>query len=856
MPESTGHRLPRTVAPSAYRLHIDTDLSRSAFSGAVDIDLVVAQETSTVVCNAAHLEVGSLTMSRAVDGAHGPHEAVDATFRLDEDREFLIVDLATPLAAGSSAVFHIEFSGVLNDQLVGYYRSAYTVDGDEADDLRTEVLAVTQFEAPYARWAFPCWDEPEFKATFEISLTCDAGLLAVSNGAERSRVTLPDGRVRFEFAPTMPMSTYLVAWIVGELEASRTVRGGTTDIRVLHRPGHGPMTEFALDCAAHAVAWFEEYYAIDYPGDKLDLVAVPDFAFGAMENLGCVTFRETLLLIDPARANRTELERAATVIEHEIAHMWFGDLVTMQWWDGIWLNEAFATFMEISCADSYRPDWNIWTSFSLLRSAAFDTDGLGNTRSIEFDVDTPADAEAMFDILTYEKGAAVLRMFEQWATPEVFRDGVRTYLLRHAYANTETVDLWTALGEHSGIDVGAMMDTWIRQGGHPIVTASLDGTTLHLTQRRYRYAGGDVGLGEQWIVPLRIATSVGGVVSEQTVLFDGAQLSVELDAAPQWLTINAGATGFYRSHYDPTLRRALVDNIGSLATIDRYSLLDDAWALFLAGELPFAEVVGILRAVAGDETDPSVWRLIASVTGQLSSLAQPSDRPVVQRLVAEVTAGQLGDLSQRGATADDRDRRAVVLRLAGTVADSAEVIAVAREAFTRVGAADGDPDFDSAVLDVAAAHGDERTYERLVELSESASTPQEELRALNALARLRDPELIARVCERCATVVRTQNAPYTLAAAMGNPACGPQVWRFVADRWDELLERFPSSSIDRMIGGIRSFADRDLITEIAEFIEEHPRPQSGLTLAQHLERTRVNAAARERLAAELAGLAE
>lgn len=852
MPEPTGHRLPRTVAPSAYRLHIDTDLGAAAFSGSVDVNLVVAEATSTVVCNAAHLEVESVTVHRAVDGViDRAADAVDATFRLDPDREFLIVDLDAPLPAGSSAVLHIEFSGVLNDQLVGYYRSTFAVDGDEADDDSSAgVLAVTQFEAPYARWAFPCWDEPGFKATFEISLSCDAGLMAVSNAAERARVTLPDGRVRFEFAPTMAMSTYLVAWIVGELDSSRTVRGGTTDIRVLHRPGRGDMTDFALDCAAHAVAWFEDYYGIDYPGDKLDLVAVPDFAFGAMENLGCVTFRETLLLIDPARANRTELERAATVIEHEIAHMWFGDLVTMKWWDGIWLNEAFATFMEISCADSYRPDWNIWTSFALLRSAAFDTDGLGNTRSIEFDVDTPADAEAMFDILTYEKGAAVLRMFEQWATPEVFRAGVRTYLTRHAYANTETVDLWTALGEHSGIDVGAMMNTWIRQGGHPIVSASLDGTTLRLTQERYRYAGGDVGLGDRWIVPVRIATSVGGVVDERTVLLDGPELSVDLGAVPQWLSINAGATGFYRSSYDPALRRARLDNVGSFSTVDRYSLLDDSWALFLAGRLALDEVIAALRAVAAGETDPSVWRLIASVAGQLCALVEPADRPTMRGLVAEVVGHHLDEMRRGGGTADDRDRRAVLLRLAGTVADLDEVIGLARDAFARAGSPSGDPDFDSAVLDVAAAHGDESTFDRLVELSETAATPQEELRALNAQARLRHPDLIERLCERCATVVRTQNAPYTLAAAMGNPECGPQVWRFVAERWDELLERFPSSSIDRMIGGIRSFADRDLVAEIEAFIEEHPRPQSDLALAQHLERTRVNVAARERLAAE------
>ena len=285
----------------------------------------------------------------------------------------------------------------------------------------------------------------------------DDALLAVSNTAETGRRPASDGRRRISFAPTMAMSTYLVAFVVGPLEATGPVTVDGVPIRVVHRPGRAAQTAFALETAAHALGWYSRYYGIAYPSDKVDLVALPDFAFGAMENLGCVTFREVLLLVDPAAASQPELERVAMVINHELAHMWFGDLVTMAWWEGIWLNEAFATFMETACTDAYRPEWKVWSSFGRARAAALATDALAATRPVEYPVATPADAEDMFDVLTYEKGAAVVRMLEQYLSPEAFRDGVRLYLRRHAYANTATTDLWDALEEVSG-PAGAVDD--------------------------------------------------------------------------------------------------------------------------------------------------------------------------------------------------------------------------------------------------------------------------------------------------------------------------------------------------------------------------------------------------------------
>ena len=320
------------------------------------------------------------------------------------------------------------------------------------------------------RRVFPCWDEPEFKAVFAISLVIDPDLLAVSNAPELSRTVTEGGRHRVRFADTMLMSSYLVAMVVGPLAATAPIDVDGTPLRVVHVPGNEHLTGFALDAAAASLRFFEQFYGIRYPSDKIDLVALPDFAAGAMENLGCITFREAYLLIDPATSTKAEQQHVVDIVAHELAHMWFGDLVTMAWWNGIWLNEAFATFMDVAATDAYRPDWQRWTSFAIERSAAFEIDALTSSRPVEYEVRSPDDADGMFDVLTYQKGGALLRMLQQYLGEERFREGIRHYLVLHSYASTETGDLWDAIehvtGEpvrrlHTSYEYGVLaMDTY------------------------------------------------------------------------------------------------------------------------------------------------------------------------------------------------------------------------------------------------------------------------------------------------------------------------------------------------------------------------------------------------------------
>jgi puromycin-sensitive aminopeptidase len=319
-----------------------------------------------------------------------------------------------------------------------------------------------------------------------------SGAVALSNGPEVERITLPDGRHRVRFADTMSMSTYLVAFVVGRLEITEPVDVDGVPLRVVHLPGKGHLARFALEAGEFSLRFFTDYYGIPYPDRKVDFVALPDFAQGAMENTGLITYRESLLLVDPEHATQPELENIADVVAHELAHQWFGNLVTMRWWNGIWLNEAFATFMALLTVDAWRPDWERWSSFSRYTTSAKEVDALRSTRAIEYPVHSPDDASGMFDVLTYQKGASILRMLERYLGAERFRDGIRLYLGRHAYGNTETHDLWHAIEESSGEPVRRIMDQWIWQGGYPLLTArpSPDDGGIAIDQRRFLADGG------------------------------------------------------------------------------------------------------------------------------------------------------------------------------------------------------------------------------------------------------------------------------------------------------------------------------------------------------------------------------
>jgi len=850
-PGDNPYRLDRRAVPTNYDLRIAPDAEAGVFSGSVRVDLEVTTPTSSLVCNAADLSIDEAWLTTA-DGARLP---LGITLHPDTERvEFTPADTLHP----GEHVLEVAFAGTLDGRLRGVYRSTYT----DADG-QPHHLVVTQFEATDARRAFPCWDEPSFKATFDVTLVVPDGHLAVSNAAEVSRTDLGDGSAEVCFARTMVMSTYLVAFVVGPLEVTEAADASGVPVRIVHPPGKGHLAHYGLDVAVFCLDWFADYYAIPYPGDKLDLVAIPDFAFGAMENLGCVTFREVLLLVDPDEATQPELQNVTDVIAHELAHMWFGDLVTMDWWEGIWLNEAFATFMEMAATDAFRPDWDRWTSFGVARTAAFDVDALRGTRPIEFPVVSPDDAEGMFDILTYEKGAAVLRMLEQWLGPEGFQAGIRRYLEEHSYRNTRTADLWDALEASTGAPVRRIAESWILQGGFPLVTVDLvdEGRTLRLGQHPFGYAG-DRGEGDdptgsptddgrRWPVPVILTQSGGGVTNVERELVEANGLDIQLVEPAEWIVGNTEGTGFYRVAYAPDLLDALVARApDDLSPIERYGLVDDAWAAVLADRLDAVTALGLVEELAASETDLTVWQRMVAVLDSLDRLVTDANlRPVWQTLVADTVRPALDRLGATP-TADESDR---TRQLRGTLFSALGVIAA--DPLTRGQArdllADGplppDPALAAAAVGVVAASGGPEDFERFLGHATGATTPQDELRYLTALADFDHPELIDRVGTLCLDgTVRTQNGPYLLRRAMANRTQGPRAWSFVSTHWEAVNERFPSNSIARMVEGVRHLDHPEVAALVFAFFETNEVPQGDRIVAQHLERLEVNLALRNR----------
>jgi len=847
VPGTQAHRLPTTVVPSRYGLTIEPDLDAATFTGTEAVSVEVTEPVDEIVLHAKDLEVSDVWL----EGPGG--ERLDGTPTLDTEGETLTIGLSATATVGPWTL-HAAFSGVLNDKLVGFYRSTFTdVDGE------TRTLATTQFEAPYARWAFPCWDEPAFKAVFGVTLVVPEDLAAISNSAEVADEPTGDGRRRVTFADTMAMSTYLVAWVVGPLEITDPVDVDGVPLRVACPPGKKHLTDFALEVGAFSLRFLADWYGIPYPGDKVDLVAIPDFSFGAMENLGCITFRETALLLDRDRAPQEDLQRVTDVVAHELAHMWFGDLVTMQWWNGIWLNEAFATWAEMKTTDAYKPEWERWVDFGVSRSAAFDTDSLSTTRAIEYEVRTPADAEGMFDVLTYEKGSSVVRMLEQYLGAERFRTGIQHYLRTHSYANTETTDLWDAIEAATDEPVRATMDTWIFQAGHPVVTVELDDDRrqVRLAQRLFRYDadGADDTL---FAIPVVLRVGRGDATEQVRVLLTTPDTAVDLGEPADWVLANHQGDGFYRVRYaDDDLEALAARAQRDLSPLERYGLIEDEWSTVLSGASSTGRMLSLLRHFA-DETDLSVWQRIVGVFNALGRLVPDEARADLEsrvRALVAPAARALGPEREDGEPERTSSLRATLFELLGTAGNDESVQAEAAALFDRLGTdADAtDPAMAASVVRVVAARATEDQWEEIRRRAPKAPSPQETVRLLGALGDADDPALIARFCHLTLTdEIRSQDAPFLLSRALGNRANGPDVWSFIGQHWTELNERFPSPSIARMVTGVRTFTDPALARRVEAFLDEHPVPQGDKQVAQHRERMRVNVAVRERESARLA----
>ncbi len=832
------YRLPASVRPQRYEIRLEPDLRTFTFVGEETIAIEIHEPVEEIQLNALELQIDEVTLSR--DG-----ESLKGKAELDAVTERAILSFGTRLKPGKWSL-KIRFRGILNDKLHGFYRSQYK---DAAG--QTHIVASTQFEATDARRAIPCWDEPAAKASFKVTLVIDQNLAAISNTAIEHEHALGHGKKEVTFRETIRMSTYLLAFVVGEFKATDAVDAGGVPLRVWYVPGKEALTPYALEIGAYSLKFFANYYGIKYPGDKLDLIAIPDFAAGAMENLGAITFRETALLVDQKTASRAELERVADVVSHENAHMWFGDLVTMKWWNGIWLNEAFATFMEMLAVDAWKPQWERWVSFGLSRGGAMAVDGLNSTRSIEFPVNSPAEAGGMFDVLTYEKGASVLRMLEQYLGAEEFRKGISLYLREHEYANTETGDLWDALEKSSHQPVHKMMDTWIFQPGFPIVSVAKgsDGHSIKLSQNRFLYMPGTEKNSQQWDVPIMIKAATAKGISEHKLLLTSAETTLELPGAIKWVVVNQGGYGFYRVRYSSELLAGVTGSLDQLSAIERFCLVSDTWAAVVAGLAPLRDFFK-MAAMFRNENDLNVWRAILNGFGYLDNVVDEAHRPALRAEVRRLVTPEverLGWEPKSGESELQSQLRGSLIGALGVQGDDQQVQKRARELYARYKHEPGSVDNNlvPALIGIVAYTGSEADYREFKERFKSAKTPQEEQRYLYALADFQRPELLRDTMQMTLNgEVRTQNAPYLMMELLMNTECRYEAWAFLKQNWEKMAAQYPENALPRMCGGITSLVDQE--SDVDEFFKTHKVKQGGKTIDQHLERLHVAVAFKKR----------
>jgi len=858
-------RLPSTVRPVSYRAELAVDLGTDRFQGTADVDVVASEAVSRI-----HLHAVDLTVAAAevlVPGATSGGQPVVTAIVPDAVSETVTLELAAPLRPGA-ATLRLSWTGAFSPGLRGLYRAG--------------AIAVTQFEAADARRVFPCFDEPAFKATWDLSLRdVPAGVPVISNGRIVEETASADGRRRIRFAPTPVLSSYLIALAIGDLVPSEAVEARGVPIRTWSVPAKRSLTAFAQDAAAAVLPKLEDYFGLPYPFGKLDQLGIPDFEAGAMENAGCITFREVALLLDPVTAPLAMQKRVAEVITHELAHQWFGNLVTMVWWDDLWLNEAFATWMAFKIVAAWRPEWRIWMDFEVGKGSALVLDAMQSAHPIRAEINNAEEAGESFDAITYEKGGAVLRMIEGYLGEERFREGIRLYMRRHRESNATADDLWGALGEASGEPILELANGWIRRTGYPVVSVAADpkadgagAPTLVLEQRRFFSdpAARESGPATRWLIPMVIRYRDDEGVKQQRVLLGEAAARVTLAARGRvrWLVANAGAAGFYRCRYDEGLLgaigRALSDGAASPASasdevqpIERMAVVSDQWALVRADAVEVGDFLNLITAMAS-ESDPFVLDELVGRLGLLEGRhIADGDGDAFRRMIADLfraSAARLGWQAPDGKPESDDTRlvRAALLRAMVVVArDPAAVAEAERRCLAHLAPGAGGVALDPNLLDIAvtatARRADDARFDDLVRRAANEIDPAAKRRFLHALARVEAPELVARAVSTALTdVVPMQDFTSYLSVLLGNRATREAAWRLVRDQWTAVRAKADSPMLlRRLVEGLGVLPERRHLDEVEAFLDSHPIEAAKQATLQTLERLRSEVALRERL---------
>ncbi len=827
-PFAWAQRLPEVARPENYRLSFTPNLDSATFQGDETIRIEVLKPTSEITLNAADIDFHDVSITSA--GATQPAKVVP-----EKDKEMAVLSVEKPLAAGPATI-HISYSGILNDEMRGFYLGK---------DDQGRKYAATQFESTDARRAFPSFDEPDYKATFDIATTIDNGMVAISNGKIVSDTAGPGDKHTVRFATSPKMSSYLAALVVGNFEYIEGEADGIP-IRVYATPGRKEMGRFALEAATQVMKYYNRYFAIKYPYGKLDLIGIPDFSAGAMENTGCITFREIVLLIDERHGSPRLKKLIAEDIAHEMAHQWFGDLVTMKWWDDIWLNEGFATWMESKPVEAWHPEWHVDLDDVSSAGRALNLDSLASTRPIHQNAETPAQITELFDGIAYDKAAAVLRMLESYLGEKTFRAGVNAYLREHQYGNATAADFWEAQAKTSGKPVDKIMPTWIIQPGAPIVNVktqcSGNTTKVDLSQQRYYYdrTKFESPSDQLWQIPLCMKGSAGETTCE---LLTKKEETFTLPFCSTWVLANAGAAGYYRVGYEPNAVRAMAhDAETKLTPAERIALQTDIWASVQVGREPVGDYLAFAQGLEADQNRALVEDVLQRLGYIERYLVSDGDQEAYRAWLRQLLApamDQLGWEPKPGDTDEQRNLRASLFYALGYTARDPKTLAEARTIAEKALAdpASVDRPMSSSALRVAALNGDAEFYDRLVAGLQNAKSPEEHYMYFSALREFSDPKLVERTLDYAISPeVRSQDALSLITGVLSNPAGQRLAWDFIQQHWPAIEKEGGPFAAGEVVDATGTFCDGAMKDQVTEFFTAHKVAGADRTYQQSLER--------------------